>query len=107
MKYFYAILCLIGILFPYYFFIPWLLEHGINIELFISDITQSQIGAFAWSDVIVSAIVLVGFIIIEGKRQNMRRLWIPLLGTFTVGVSLGLPLFLLMREIHLTKIVNS
>jgi hypothetical protein len=30
----------------------------------------------------------------------MKRIWLPVLGTLTVGVSLGLPLFLLMREMH-------
>ncbi|MEO1523167.1 MAG: DUF2834 domain-containing protein, partial [Cyanobacteria bacterium J06633_2] len=60
-------------------------------------------GAFAWLDVIVSAIVLLGFIVTEGTRQGIRKLWISVLGTCTVGVSLGLPLFLLMREIHFEK----
>ena len=32
---------------------------------------------------------------------NMSNLWQPVLGTCLVGVSLGFPLFLLLREIHL------
>ena len=103
MKYFYGILCVLGTLLPYGFFALWLMEHGFNIGLLISEVTQTRIGVFAWLDVIISAIVLLGFVIAEGLRQGMKNLWIPILSTFTVGVSLGLPLFLLMRELHIEK----
>lgn len=33
----------------------------------------------------------------------MQRLWMPVAGTLVVGVSLGLPLFLLLREIHIEE----
>jgi hypothetical protein len=103
MKYFYGILCVLGILLPYGIFIPWLIAHGLNIGMLISEASQTRIGAFAWMDVVVSALALFGFIFIEGKQQGMKKLWIPVLGTCTVGVSLGLPLFLLMREIHFER----
>jgi hypothetical protein len=35
---------------------------------------------------------------VEGRRANLRQLWMPLCGLVTVGVSLGLPLFLYQRE---------
>ena len=103
MKYFYGVLCVLGILLPYGVFIPWVAEHGLNVGLLVSEAAQTSIGAFAWLDVIVSAIVLLSFIVMEGTQQGIRKLWIPVLGTCTVGVSLGLPLFLLMREIHFEK----
>jgi hypothetical protein len=58
---------------------------------------------FAWADVLIAAIVLISFIRIEGNRQSMQNLWVPILATCTVGVSFGLPLFLLMREISYAK----
>lgn len=78
-------------------------ENGLNVPLLIEESVQTRIGAFAWIDVIVSAIVLLGFILYEGKRIGMDRVWISIIGTFTVGVSLGLPLFLLQRELHLEE----
>ena len=101
MKYVYAILCIIGVIFPYGLFMPWVAENGINVSLFIAEAISTNIGAFAWADVFVSAMALIAFIITEGTRQKMNRLWLPILGTCTVGVSLGLPLFLLQRELHL------
>lgn len=103
MKYFYAILCVLGIVMPYGALIPWIMEHGLDIQRLFLEAIQTRIGAFAWLDVIVSAVVLLGFILVEGSRQGMKKLWLPMLATFTVGVSLGLPLFLLMRELHIEK----
>ena len=52
----------------------------------------------AWFDVAVSAVVLVAFIRVEGRRARLSMLWAPIIATCVVGVSLGLPLFLLLRE---------
>lgn len=49
-------------------------------------------------DVIVSASVLILFVFAEGRRLGMQKLWVPVIGTLLVGVSLGLPLFLYMRH---------
>ena len=103
MKYLYGTLCLLGTALPYWQFIPWLAENGLNIPLLVQDAAQLRIGAFAWLDVIISAVALLGFILYEGRRLEMKKLWLPILGTIAVGVSLGLPLFLLMREFHLEK----
>jgi len=40
---------------------------------------------------------------VEGRRLAMSRLWGPIAANLLVGVSLGLPLFLYMREIHLEE----
>lgn len=100
MKYFYGTLSLLGIILPYSQFIPWVYENGFSIIQLFNEASQSHIGAFAWMDVVVSGIVLIGFILYEGKKGEMKYLWFPVIGTITVGVSLGLPLFLLLREIH-------
>jgi hypothetical protein len=56
-------------------------------------------------DVLVSAIVLISFVQTEGKRLGMRLLWLPTVAVFLVGVSLGLPLFLYLRQIQLDRTV--
>jgi len=60
------------------------------------------LSAFAWFDVIVSGIVVLGFIASDGYyRLKMKYLAAPVVALFTVGVSLALPLFLLLREYQL------
>jgi len=81
----YLFLCILGTVLPYSQFVPWLAENGL-------------IGAFFGWDVLISGVVLVGFVRSEGKRLGMSLLWLPILGLCAVGVSFGLPLFLYLRE---------
>lgn len=106
-KLFYLVLCVLGTALPLSQFLPWVYQHGLNVPLLFDQAFGAQVSAFAWFDVVVSAIVVVMFIIWEGKRIGMRKLWIPITGLFTVGVSLGLPLFLLLREYHLPTVKNA
>ena len=89
-------LAIIGIVLPYSQFIPFLMEHGFDIALLLSQITSSRIAAFGWLDVAVSAIVLV--LMILDDRERLRNWWFPLVATFTVGVSCGLPLYMYLKE---------
>ncbi len=89
-------LAIIGLVLPYSQFIPFLMEHGFDIALLLSQITSSRIAAFGWLDVAVSAIVLV--LMILDDRERMRNWWFPLVATFTVGVSCGLPLYIYLKE---------
>ena len=104
LRYLYLFFALLGLVLPYSQFIPWIVEHhALNMPLFIRDLFANRIGAFFALDVIVSAIVLIAFIQIEGRRLGMRLLWLPILSVFLVGVSLGLPLFLYLRQLQLDR----
>ena len=102
-KIFYGILCSLGFVLLYWQFISWLLDNGLDVIALFEEAAQSRISTFAWLDVTISALVLIGFIWFEGSRLKMSKLWLPTLGTLGVGVSFGLPLFLLLREIYLEK----
>ncbi len=95
---FYATLCILGAALPLSQFVPFVVEHGLDVALILEQLFANPISSFFGLDVIVSAVVLVGFIAAEGRRLGMRRLWPFFAGTLLVGVSFGLPLFLLARE---------
>jgi hypothetical protein len=102
LRHLYLVLALIGLILPYSQFASWIVgHHAMNIPLFIRDMFANQISAFFAMDVIVSAIVLIVFILNEGRRLGVRTLWLPVIATLLVGVSLGLPLFLYLRQIQL------
>ena len=103
LRLFFLVLCLLGVVLPLYQFIPWVLTNGLNTSLFIEELFSTRIGAFFGLDVIVSALVLVVFIISEGKKLNIPRLWLPILATFSIGVSFGLPLFLYLRQLKIDQ----
>ena len=96
---FYSVMCVLGTVLPYCALIAWGVENGgLDIVAMVTEIINSRMSMFAWVDVILSAVVLIFFIQSEGRRLSISSLWIPIAGTCVVGVSLGLPLFLLMRE---------
>jgi hypothetical protein len=92
-----------GTILPYSQLVPFFVKHGFNVTLFMEQLFANRISAFFGLDVIVSSIVLWAFVLTEGPRQQMKRLWIYLICNLTVGVSLGLPLFLYMRERHIAR----
>jgi hypothetical protein len=102
----YLILAIIGTVAPYAKFVPWLIEHGLNLRLFISELFSTRIGGFFGMDVLISAVTLIAFIRREGARRKLRLLWLPIGATCLVGVSCGLPLFLYLRERQLVSQAN-
>ncbi len=103
----YSLLCLIGIILPYSQFIPFTLEHGLDFSLFLEQLFVNQISSFFGLDVIVSSVVFGIFVFSEGSRLKMRFLWVYILSNLLVGISLGLPLFLLMRQYQIESNSNS
>lgn len=100
MQILYILLCVAGTALPLSQFVPWLYAHGLNVPLLLLQATSSNIAAFAWGDVLASGIVVAAFVVVEGQKIAMRRLWLPL-SCLMVGPSLALPLFLFLRERHL------
>jgi len=100
----YLALCFIGALLPYRQFIPWVMQHGMNLSVFVRELFANRIGAFFGMDVLVAAVVLIVFMRVEGGRMNVPRRWLPVLAVLTVGVSLALPMFLYMRELRLEQL---
>lgn len=94
----YLIFCILGIALPYSQFIPFLLENGLDLQLFFEQLFINRISGFFAMDVLVSSVVLWIFIWFEGSRLKMQNLWVYIASNFLVGVSLALPLFLFMRQ---------
>jgi hypothetical protein len=100
-RYIYLSLCFLGAALPLSQLVPWLAIHSLDLRLFFLELFSTRIGAFFGMDVIVSALVLFVFIGVEGRRLAIQRLWVPVIATCAVGVSLGFPLFLYMRQLKL------
>ncbi len=99
----YLALCIAGTLLPYSQFIPFVWQHGLDFQLFFAQLFANRVSAFFGWDVIVSSAVLWALVAIEGRRARMRHLWAPIAANLAVGVSLGLPLFLYLREARDSK----
>ena len=106
-KVIYFALCIAGTILPLSQFIPFLREHGVDLSLFFQQLFASPVSGFFGMDVIVSSLTLWVFVYSEGVRLKMQHLWIYVVCNLLVGVSLGLPLFLLMRQAKLDQSVNA
>lgn len=89
----YLLLAIAGAALPLSQFLPWLAEHGLDLPLFFRELFVNRISSFFALDVIVSAAVLITWIL----HAKTRHGWIAITGTLLVGVSFGLPLHLYFR----------
>lgn len=99
----YLTLCFLGLILPYWQFVPWLLQNGLHMSLFFRQLFANRISAFFGMDVFVSAATLLVFMRIESSRLRIAGRWQPVVALLFVGVSLALPLFLYMRERNLAQ----
>jgi hypothetical protein len=102
-RHFYLGLCVLGVLLPNAPFVGWVRDHGLDARLFVHDLFANGVSSFFGLDVVLSALVVCGFVLIEGRRIGLRRLWMPIVALLVVGVSLGLPLFLYQRQLRLDR----
>ena len=52
-------------------------------------------------DLLAVAIVGIVFMVVEGRRIGMRWIWVYVLLSFAVAISVALPFFLIARQVHL------
>ena len=105
MKYVYLILAILGAIIPLSEFIPFLNKNGLDFSILLKQAFDNHISAFAWLDVIITVVVIVVMTVDFGKKSEVKHLWIPILASFTVGASFGLPLLMFMRELQFRKVL--
>lgn len=98
MKRLYLALFALGCVLPLSQLLPWVMAHGADSRLFVSELFANRISSFFGLDVIVSAVVLLAWMWDERRRRGLRPAWAPALATVLVGVSAGLPLLLFLRR---------
>ena len=93
----YAALCVVGTVLPLVFLGAFVAAEGVDPGAFWDQATATDISRFAWADVVVAGLVVVAFAIRE-RARGLQLWWLPVVATATIGVSLGLPLLLVLRE---------
>ena len=98
MQWLYLGTAILGTVLPLRFLVPFLMTNGLDLPLFFQQLFQNNVSAFFGLDVIISSLALWLFIFSEGRRRQMRALWVYVICNLVVGVCLALPLFLFFRE---------
>jgi hypothetical protein len=102
-RHLYLTFCVVGFALPNATFWPWLANYGFAPRQFVSDLFANGVSSFFGLDVICSALALLFFIELEGRRIGLRRRWMPIAAACLVGVAFGFPLFLYQRQVHLDQ----
>jgi len=103
----YLALCVLGAIVPYAVFLPWTFQHGLDLRLVLRDLFVNRVSASFAADVFLSSAAFWALVAIEGRRAGVRNLWLPVAANVIVGLSLGLPLFLYMRERRLDGVAGA
>jgi hypothetical protein len=94
----YLALAVVGFVLPYYFFVSFLLVHGLDVGLLAEQLFANNISSFFAVDLIISAVVFLVFLVQESRRLGIVNWWIFVVATLAIGPSFSWPLFLYLRE---------
>lgn len=92
------ILAVLGILLPMSQFIPASIEGEFSLSGMFSEMTATRTLTGVTLDFLVVVLTAFVFAAWETSRLKITYAWIPLIGTFLIGASFGLPFFLYLRE---------
>ena len=98
MKHIYLVLCLIGTVWPWVHFGPFFAANGIDFPLFISQMTINPVTKGLTVDICLSILAFWLWSFMDARRQGITLWWLIPLSTICVGLSLALPLYLLLKE---------
>lgn len=104
--YFYLLLTLIGGGFSFYYAMLGVIEHKgkfDSIDFITSTWTNNYYAKSLTLDFWTGAIAGTFFIVLEGFRLKMKRIWLYIILTIFVAFAFGFPFFLYLRELHLKR----
>jgi len=75
----------------------WALVDYLSSSGSLGDLTDGPGPTFTLIDLLAVAVAATIFMVVEGRRLEMRWLWVYVVLVFTVAVSVAFPLFLIGR----------
>ncbi|MCP9274972.1 DUF2834 domain-containing protein [Mycolicibacterium arenosum] len=89
-------LLVIGTVVPLSQFVPWLMRHGVDVPLFVTEVFATPISSYFGWDVVISVLALLVVAVVDDVLTRKQRA-IVAIGSL-LGASVGLPLYLWLRE---------
>lgn len=103
----YGVTALVGLVITMYFNIQFIIEHsGFSIVTFVAENYANNASASISNDFLLVLSVFLIWSFFEAKRIAMPKWWVYILLTFSIALAFSFPLFLLMRERHLSNPKN-
>ena len=93
----YLLTAIAGLILPWYFFLAFLMENGLAIDLFLRQLFASHISTFFAVDLVIVVLAFLLYLCVEERRRPHSRWWLIALATVAVGPSFSIPLYLYLR----------
>ena len=103
LKYIYLALCILALILTYSQVPAITKKYGYNFLPMFQEQFSTPSLRFLGFDLMITTLIGILFMLIEGLKLKMKYLWLPIVSVFAIGMSFALPLFLFMREIRLEK----
>ena len=94
---FYVAAAVVGTLVPWFFFARFFATEGFDLPLFVEQLFALDPAAGFSSDVLISIAVFLPWSFLDARRTGVPHWWLVVPASFLVGLSLSLPLYLLLR----------
>ena len=95
----------LGAILPTLANIKFVKEYGptFNISLFINLANANPAAQSLSQDLLIGAVAVMTWVIIESRRLKMKNLWIVIISSLTISFAFATPLFLFLRERRLKE----
>jgi cytochrome c biogenesis protein CcdA len=103
----YSILTIIGFLVPNYIVFQTVLSTGtFDFLEFFRSFNYNYYTRFTAVDLGITGFTFLTYYFLEFKNLDLKQRYLPILGTFLVGLSFGFPLFLVLKEMSQNNYKN-
>jgi len=97
---FYVAAGILGTVIPWLFFARFFIHNGLNLPLVVQSLFVNGVAGGFSADVLISIIVFLVWSFSDAKKHNIQNWWLVLPACFMVGLSLALPLYLILKLDH-------
>ena len=98
MKSVYLAAAIAGTLIPWAFFAGFLAEYGVDLPLFLTQLVATKPAAGFTADLLITCAIFWIWSYRDSKTHGIAGWWMTIPAIWLVGLSLGLPLYLWLRE---------
>lgn len=96
----YLAFAIAGLIVPWYFNLQFILygDAPFSVGRFLADGMATPLSSSITTDLFIGSTPVLIWMMVEGKRQKMKHLWVYFIFTFLIAFAFTCPLFLFMRE---------
>lgn len=91
-------MCLVGAVWPWIYFLPFFAHAGFDLSGFGASLGANLVTKGLTVDISLSIVTFWIWSFLDARQQLVGKWWLIPIATLCVGLSLALPLYLLLRE---------